>query len=190
MCVNERTRGTKFMTKESKFNAIDSRIVSELIANEKTPKQFEILDREAYRMTDSCYWFCLSTLWVASSEIAGLEDWKRLFSVKRPNKAISLMKPDELKALAKLPNKIEVFRAHREGETDWIAYSTNPRIAINFANRYGVSEITVGRVKKHDVTALFLRRGEQEVIVLDKSLVKKVTTIQLMEVQTNETQSK
>lgn len=50
-------------------------------------------------LSDYAYWFMLSTLWVSYSGFSDLELCKELFSRNRPNKSISLMKPDELAAL-------------------------------------------------------------------------------------------
>lgn len=102
----------------------------------------------ANELSDYAYWFMLSTLWVSYSGFSDLELWKELFSSNRPNKSISLMKPDELSALKKLPNKITVYRAHRQKETDWIAYTLDKNIADRFARERGTSEITAYKVKK------------------------------------------
>ncbi|MCI1071434.1 hypothetical protein [Lactococcus lactis] len=50
-------------------------------------------------LSDYAYWFMLSILWVSYSGFSDLELCKELFSRNRPNKSISLMKPDELAAL-------------------------------------------------------------------------------------------
>lgn len=162
-----------------KPNYKDSEIMRELIWMDGDPKSVEYFDQHSRELTDSAYWFGVSTLWVGSSNCADLETWKRLFSSNRPNRAISLMKPSELKALKKLPNKINLFRAQQPGETDWIAYSTSPAIAAKFAAMKGISEVSVFRVKKPNIAALFLRRGEYEVIVLDKRTVKEVDVIHM-----------
>ncbi|KRK40828.1 hypothetical protein [Loigolactobacillus bifermentans] len=160
-----------------KPNRKDSEIMSELIKLDGDSKSVEYFDQHSHELTDSAYWFGLSTLWVGSANCADLETWKRLFSSNRPNRAISLMKPSELKALKKLPNKINLFRAQQPGETDWIAYSTNPAVAARFAVMKNISEISVFRTKKPNISALFLRRNEYEAIVLDKRMVKKVDVL-------------
>lgn len=83
------------------------------------------------------------------------------------------MKPDELSALKKLPNKLTVYRAHRENELDWIAYTLDKKIAERFARERGSSEVTTYKVKKSDVLAYFTRRGEQEIIIIDNKKVKR-----------------
>ncbi|MEC2555116.1 hypothetical protein P9W85_28065, partial [Bacillus tropicus] len=74
---------------------------------------------------------------------------------------------------------ITVYRAHRINEKDWIAYTLDPLIAARFANEREVNTIAEYKVKKRDVFALFLRRGEQEVIVLDKKNIQFVSKIDI-----------
>ena len=83
------------------------------------------------------------------------------------------MKPDELSELRKLQNKLTVYRAHRENELDWIAYTLDKKIAERFARERGSSEVTTYKVKKSDILAYFTRRGEQEIIIIDNKKVKR-----------------
>ncbi len=154
-------------------NQTDNFIIRNLLAYEGTPMAITKFKECCNELSDYAYWFMLSTLWVSYSGFSDLELWKELFSSNRPNKSISLMKPDELSALKKLPNKITVYRAHRQKETDWIAYTLDKNIADRFARERGTSEITAYKVKKIDILAYFTRRGEQEIIVINKSKVKK-----------------
>lgn len=154
-------------------NQTDNFIIRNLLPYEGTPMAITKFKEYCNELSDYAYWFMLSTLWVSYSGFSDLELWKELFSSNRPNKSISLMKPDELSALRKLPNKIIVYRAHRQKETDWIAYTLDKNIADRFARERGTSEITAYKVKKIDILAYFTRRGEQEIIVINKSKVKK-----------------
>ena len=155
-------------------NQTDNFIIRNLLPYEGTPMAITKFKACCNELSDYAYWFMLSTLWVSYSGFSDLELWKELFSSNRPNKSISLMKPDELSALKKLPNKITVYRAHRQKETDWIAYTLDKNIADCFARKRGTSEITAYKVKKIDILAYFTRRGEQEIIVINKSKVKKI----------------
>lgn len=155
-------------------NQMDNFIIRNLLPYEGTPIAITKFKECCNELSDYAYWFMLSTLWVSYSGFSDLELWKELFSSNRPNKSISLMKPDELSALKKLPNKITVYRAHRQKETDWIAYTLDKNIADRFARERGTSEITAYKVKKIDILAYFTRRGEQEIIVINKSKVKKI----------------
>ncbi|MCJ7969033.1 MAG: hypothetical protein MUW51_08755 [Lactococcus lactis] len=73
-----------------------------------------------------------------------------------------------------MPNKITVYRAHRQKEADWIAYTLDKNIADRFARERGTNEVTAYKVKKSDILAYFTRRGEEEIIIIDKAKVKKI----------------
>lgn len=160
-----------------KFTPRDKELVELIMPHEATPQAIIIFNNHKKEFSNYAYWFVLSTLWVSYTGYSDLNLWRELFSSTRPNKAISLMKPSELKELAKLPNKLIVYRAHRDNETDNIAYTLDYQTAQRFARERHVDEVKAYRVKKRDVLALFLRRGESEIIVLDKS---KAVSIQLV----------
>ncbi len=75
---------------------------------------------------------------------------------------------------------VKVFRAHREGETDWINYSLDPATAARFAVQRGAESIRAYRIYKRDVVALFLRRGESEVLVIDNAKAEQVCGIDVV----------
>lgn len=164
-----------------KFLNTDSKIIENILEYEGTPEAILRFDELSEQLSDYAYWFVLSTLWVSYTGHTELQRWKRLFSSSRANKSISLMKPDELSELKKLPNKILAYRVHRRNETDWIAYTLDFNTAVRFAKEREVNEITVYKIKKNNVLSLFLRRGEFEVLVLDKERVKQVRTIAIDE---------
>ncbi|KZD90564.1 hypothetical protein [Lactiplantibacillus plantarum] len=165
-----------------KWNQKDALFAEQILAYEGTPAAIKYFSAHSSELSDYGYWFFLSTLWVNYTEYSDLKIWKTLFASQRPNKAIGIMKPSELKAFDNLPNKLTLYRAHRPNESDWIAYTLDTTVAKHFAKEHKVNQISVYRVKKNHVLALFLRRSEQEIIVLDKSLVKLKKIIPLSEV--------
>lgn len=154
-----------------KWNLYDATIARKLIEMEETPEAIKYFSENCDELTDYAYWFFLSTLWVSYSGFSQLELWKELFSSSRPKKMKSIMKPSELTAFERLSWFITIYRAHRQGENDCIAYTLNKDIAFRFARERGVNSIKEYKVKKNDITALFLRREEEEVIVLDRKKV-------------------
>lgn len=83
-------------------------------------------------------------------------------------RAECIMKPSELTALSRLPSEVVGFRAHRESETDWIAYTLDPATAGRFARERGTDKVAAYGIRKSSVVALFARRREAELIVLDR----------------------
>lgn len=159
------------------WNPIDARIGFRLIELDKTPDAVQYFAQVCDKLTDYAYWFFLSTLWVSYSGYSDLNLWKTLFSSNRPSKKTSIMKPSEVQAFDKLPGIVKAYRAHRPEETDWISYTTDIQIAFRFARERKMDKVAQYMIPKGYITALFLRRGENEIIVLDHRGAKKVCDI-------------
>ncbi|MDB5052935.1 MAG: hypothetical protein JWM44_985 [Bacilli bacterium] len=151
-------------------NAIDSAIIKDILRFEATPKAIIRFAELQNRMSDDEYWLVLSTLWVSYSGWSDLNLWRKLFRSGRPKRSSSLMKPSELTVFERLPDKFIVFRAHRPFETDWISYTLDIDIAKRFAKERN-TEVTAYTICKKHCIALFLRRDELEVIMLDPKKV-------------------
>ncbi|MCY9861455.1 hypothetical protein OTK49_02840 [Vibrio coralliirubri] len=158
-------------------NESDSRIGRILIKHEGTGKAIREFDKNKKYLTDYAYWFYLSSCWVSYSGYSDLRLWRQLFSSSRPNRRLCIMKPQEIVQLALLPDMLTIYRAKRDGEKDCIAYTLNPEIAANMALQRNVNCVHQYSAKKEDVLALFMRRGEEEVIILDKSRVHLLSVI-------------
>lgn len=165
--------GLKVMVDVSKYfkgpTVYEHQIGRGMIEREGTPEAIAYFADKCSPLSDYAYWFYLSTLWVSYTGYSDLEQWKQLFSSERPKRKHSIMKPSEVRRFDTLPYFVTVYRAHRAGETDWIAYTTDESIVKRFAAERGVKTYSEYLVKKRDILALFLRRGEHEVIVLDQS---------------------
>lgn len=155
-----------------KWNPYDAAVAKGLLKLEQTPEAIKYFAEKSEGLTDYAYWFMLSSCWINYSGFSNLELWRKLFSSDRAKKKKTIMKPSELEALDYLSWFVTVYRAHRQNEDDWIAYTLNKDIAFRFARERGVNTIKEYQVKKKDITALFLRRGEEEVIILDKEKIK------------------
>lgn len=158
----------------------ERRFIQELLKREGTGRAIVYFSKGCSRLSDYWYWFVLGTLWVNYSGWSDSNLWKRLFSSTRSKKHTSLMKPDECTIFQQLPESFRAYRAHRPGEADWIAYTLDPQIAARFATERGVNEVAEYLIPKSEVLALFLRRREREIIVLDRSKVQKLKTIQVL----------
>lgn len=161
-----------------KFNESDAKLMTRFITA-KTNQQMDcFLDIED-QLTDYAYWYLLTTMWINESTIYPISTWKKLFSAKRANRLVSIMKPNELALYRKLPNKLILYRAHSKNETDWISYTIDLETAFKFAEMKNVDEVVEYKIKKHDCYALFLRRDESEIICLNKDLAKQIRIIMI-----------
>lgn len=161
-----------------KYSESDAKLISAFMHTEPR-NQMEFFRNIAEQLSDYAYWFLLSTMWVNESNVAPISVWKELFSSKRSNRSVSVMKPDELTAFKRLPSKLKVYRVHSEAAPDWISYTLDSKTAIQFSGIKDVREFTEYRVKKYDCLGLFLRRGEAEIVCLDKELAKPMRVIKV-----------
>jgi hypothetical protein len=148
------------------YNSTDVVIIKEILKHEGTPYAIIRFTQLSMKMSDYLYWFLLGTLWVSYSGWSDLDLWKQLFRCGRRKRRTSLMKPSEMDIWMKLPDKIVAYRAHRPGETDWISYTLSREVAGRFA-RERKTEVTEYTLSKEDCLAVFLRRDEEEIIMLD-----------------------
>lgn len=162
------------------WNRMDAEIAAKLVKIDDSPRAIKCFRNNRQYLSNYAFWFYLSTLWVQRTEGTDLEEWKRYFSSDRPDRDRCIMKPSELRALSALPDVITAYRAHRPGETDWIAYSTSIDAAARFAIQRGVRELSQYSIQKADVLAYFTRRKENELIVLDKARAVMVGTIKIV----------
>ena len=98
----------------------------------------------------------------------------------RPDRKRSLLKPDDVPALNHLSPLVTAYRAHRPGEVDWIAYTLKRETACRFARECGADQITRYAIPKRTTVALFLRRGEHEVLALHKTSASATEVIHLL----------
>lgn len=155
----------------------ERRIIQEILKREAKPNAVIYFERHCSGLGDYWYWFILSTLWVSYTGWSDLNLWRKLFSSKRPNRMTSIMKPDELGIFNELPGTIIGLRAHREGETDYLSYTMSHEMALMFAKQRGTKEIISYEIQKNNVIAYFSRRGESELLILNRSNVLKVESV-------------
>lgn len=153
-------------------NEKESRMIQSILQYQGTPRAIIQFNQICQDFSDYTYWFVLSTLWVSHATNSDLNLWRKLFRSGRPKRSSSLMKPGELTAFELLPEKFTAFRAHRPYETDWISYTLDREVAERFAKERNTQVTSYGLYKKHCL-ALFLRRDELEVIMLDPKKARK-----------------
>lgn len=158
------------------WNLADDTVARQLIAREGTPEAITYFAEHCNGLTDYGYWFMLSTLWVSYTGFSDLRLWKKLFSASRRHREACIMKPSELRQYKMLPYHVTAYRAHRVGEMDWISYTLDLDKAKQFANHRGVHEVKEYRIRKRDILAYFTRRGENELLVLDKEKPEYIAT--------------
>ena len=122
---------------------------------------------------DKTYWRMLGDIWTDSENIWQNEaEWQMFLSAKRALRR-HLMNKDECKVLKALPDMVYIFRGSSKSERRvGMSWTTELVKAEWFANRFtkpqDVGFVTSACVDKKDIIAYINRRGEDEVIVLQK----------------------
>lgn len=169
--MSKKEKSRKNISPDFKPNRYDSEVADILLRYEGTPMAVKMFAEFCEQLTDYGYWFFLSTIWVKYTGFSDLQLWKKLFASPRPKRETSVMKPDELAAYRALPEMVTAYRAHRENETDWMSYTTSIDKAKSFLACRPGGCIRTYMVPKADIVAYFLRRGEFELLVCDRSRV-------------------
>lgn len=155
------------------YNPQHAAIIDDILRYEETPRAITRFAELERGLDDYWYWFVLSTLWVSYSGWSDLQLWKRLFRGSRPKRATSIMKPSEWAAYRALPARITAYRAHRPGETDWISYTIDRELAERWVKQRG-GHLATYELRKVDCLALFLRRGESEILMLEPKKARRL----------------
>lgn len=153
--------------------AAEQRAIEQILGLEGTPFAILAFDQKKHVFDNYWYWFILSTLWVSYSGWSDLTLWRRLFQAPRLQRLSSIMKPSELQAFRALPNELMVYRAHRPNETDWISYTLDRGLAERWVQQRG-GYLGIYSLRKEDCLALFLRRGESEVLMIEPAKAQRI----------------
>ena len=147
------------------------------------PWRFEALTDIADRLDDETFWDAVSMVWMDSENIPQHQDeWDELLRSDRPGHE-AMMDDEERAALAALPPIVTVYQGHTDERDDGWSWTTDRDKAIWFGNRFANLEqaearMTTGMVRREDILAYLLGRGESEVLV-DPDLVAIVMTEEL-----------
>ena len=135
------------------------------------------------RLPDADYWRLLREVWTDTEQPSRLrEEWESLFMGEHPEdsdaplrqgtsgrrKALSACTAEERARYEGLPEVVEVYRGFgHEGGEHGISWALDREKAEYFARRFYPERprVAVARVEKRLIDAVFLERGEQEVVI-------------------------
>jgi hypothetical protein len=113
------------------------------------------------------YWRLLGDLWSDSENIwQNYWAWQFLLGSCRPGQEF-LMEERERQELARLPERVRVYRGHQDQNELGYSWTLSYHVARWFADRFGSQkgEVVTGLVFKEAIKALLLGRQEVEVVV-------------------------
>lgn len=131
-------------------------------------------------LTDYDYWCLLGILYIHGGYWSFITPnlWRLLLSSERPQRNM-IMQPFERRTLENLPEKVICYRIHHsKAESDWISYTISSRLISKFVKEYRKHDafysVEKFKVAKQDIDFFFGRNYEDEIVVLDRSKVKKL----------------
>jgi len=134
------------------------------------PYRFEALMDIMYDedMTNEDYWKLLAECWVDSENLHQIWNLTDFLYIDRDNRQ-SIMNKQELALYNRLPEEFPVYRGHQrineEGHSWTLSFSKADRFATRYSKEDQEAVISQAVCLKSWVVAVFLRRGEYEVVV-------------------------
>lgn len=122
------------------------------------------------KLSDTQYWSLLSDIWTdTENQWQGLKKWKQLLSSKRPYRHY-MMSEEEDNTLRALAEEVTIYRGCQKGINEGgLSWTLDKSKAKFFANRFGKKGIILEKkISKKDIVAVFMGRGESEVIFLER----------------------
>ena len=134
-------------------------------------------------LTDYDYWCLLGILYIHGGYWSFITPdlWRLLLSSSRPQRNM-IMQPSDHKILEGLPENVICYRIHHSKEEhDWISYTISSWLISKFVKEYREHDafysVEKFEVAKQDIDFFFGRNYEDEIVVLDRSKVKKIKEV-------------
>lgn len=119
------------------------------------------------------YWYVLSTLWIKDSRLFPLAEWREYFTAQKSHREYLMCQTEQVMRRM-LSRDVTAYRATLPGETDYFNYTLDYDVAELFSLRKRGSVIEAYHIPVGAIIALFLRRNEYEIIVMDRERIRSV----------------
>jgi hypothetical protein len=146
--------------------AIAEKNFNQIIYLHERPYRLQAFIQIAPQLSDTKYWSILSGIWTdTENQWQNLEQWKELLSANRSSRHY-LMDESEVQLLNSLPEFVKIYRGCVKGlNENGLSWTLDKAKAKFFANRFSKEGIILEReIPKSEIIAVFLGRGESEVI--------------------------
>ena len=138
--------------------------------------------------SDRDFYECFRHVWI-HSEGGSLNKslWLTMMGSPRPGKEKWLMTKEELSLFESLPETVTIYRGSTTNKVNGLSWTTDKDKAIWFGNRFNFVNskpplnkeccVTTGQIAKSDIFAVFLARGESEIVCDPKNVKRKTKEI-------------
>ena len=171
LAVNEQSDFTRRIPAVSdKQQARVEKLVRQLVqaydVEHNPDKAKEIFFKKAKLLSNPHYWEILRTVWVAAGRTDNANEFLPFFRSSRPCKGW-FMTPEDSQTLEAMDWPITVYRAYDEEPDPGISWTTDKEWCEDYARVAG-RKIKQRTVERSQVFAYISRRGESEIIILDR----------------------
>lgn len=171
LAVNEQSDFTRRIPAVSdKQQARVEKLVKQLVqaydVEHNPDKAKEIFFKKAKLLSNPHYWEILRTVWVAAGRTDNANEFMPFFRSSRPCKGW-FMTPEDSQTLEEMDWPITVYRAYDEEPDPGISWTTDKEWCEDYARVAG-RKIKQRTVERSQVFAYISRRGESEIIILDR----------------------
>lgn len=171
LAVNEQSDFTRRIPAVSdKQQARVEKLVRQLVqaydVEHNPDKAKEIFFKKAKLLSNPHYWEILRTVWVAAGRTDNANEFMPFFRSSRPCKGW-FMTPEDSQTLEEMDWPITVYRAYDEEPDPGISWTTDKEWCKDYARVAG-RKIKQRTVERSQVFAYISRRGESEIIILDR----------------------
>lgn len=171
LAVNEQSDFTRRIPAVSdKQQARVEKLVKQLVqaydVEHNPEKAKEIFFKKAKLLSNPHYWEILRTVWVAAGRTDNADEFLPFFRSSRPCKGW-FMTPEDNQTLEAMDWPITVYRAYDEEPDPGISWTTDKQWCEDYARVAG-RKIKQRTVERSQVFAYISRRGESEIIILDR----------------------
>ena len=171
LAVNEQSDFTRRIPAVSdKQQARVEKLVKQLVqaydVEHNPEKAKDIFFKKAKLLSNPHYWEILRTVWVAAGRTDNANEFMPFFRSSRPCKGW-FMTPEDSQTLEEMDWPIPVYRAYDEEPDPGISWTTDKEWCEDYARVAG-RKIKQRTVERSQVFAYISRRGESEIIILDR----------------------
>ena len=171
LAVNEQSDFTRRIPAVSdKQQARVEKLVKQLVqaydVEHNPEKAKDIFFKKAKLLSNPHYWEILRTVWVAAGRTDNANEFMPFFRSSRPCKGW-FMTPEDSQTLEEMDWPITVYRAYDEEPDPGISWTTDKEWCEDYARVAG-RKIKQRTVERSQVFAYISRRGESEIIILDR----------------------
>lgn len=163
---------------EAVARAEDSGDCETYLCLHERPYRFAALSKIEHVLSDEEFWPLFVSCWTDSENLWQVYEIISPMLRSERGSRECMMNAEEREEFNKLPAVVTIYRGHRDHNGSGFSWTLSKDKARWFAKRFDTKQraggfVTTGKVRREDIVALLLGRGEQEVICFPETITHK-----------------